>query len=264
MLENEPPLDLYPVDRDQFGELGDSDGEDTEDWRGHEVYLNVYDLSETTGYLNDWLLRPANLALLHCGVEVLGTEWFFAWGETEHSGVWWNEPREHQVHVYKESVFMGKSPMSEREIRMAVFRAKAAWPENSYHPIHKNCVTFAEELLSALGVPEPFPTWVRGAAEAGKLPALNRIANLGWEWAKWYCREEPPTAGTTVVGTVSASQGGGVSAVADSTPNAPATSASNVVAEPTLGDSHEPSRNGAPAAISSTSSQNCGSSCVPQ
>mmetsp|Transcript_155529 Transcript_155529/g.286655 ORF Transcript_155529/g.286655 Transcript_155529/m.286655 type:complete len:106 (+) Transcript_155529:2-319(+) len=64
------------------------------------------------------------------------------------------------------------------------------WPANQYHLVAKNCVTFAEEFLKDLQVPEPFPAWVRGAADAGKSPAIFAVADYGWSWFKWWCQRQ--------------------------------------------------------------------------
>merc|ERR1719447_1908742 len=101
-----------------------------------------------TSRLND-LLAPLRLGAFHCGVEVLGDEWFFAWGETDLSGVVWNEPRQHQVHIYRQTVNMGESELSEGEIHDVIRDAMDNWIANGYHPITRNCVTFAEELTNA-------------------------------------------------------------------------------------------------------------------
>mmetsp|Transcript_27960 Transcript_27960/g.64528 ORF Transcript_27960/g.64528 Transcript_27960/m.64528 type:complete len:300 (+) Transcript_27960:56-955(+) len=157
--------------------------------RGHEVWLHVYDLEPVTARLNE-SLKNYNLGAFHCGVEVLADEWFFAWGDSDQSGVVWNFPKGHQVHIYRESVFMGESPLNADAINEVLLDVMSAWPGNSYHPITRNCVTFAEELVLALKVPEAFPPWVRGAVDVGKNPALLPIANLGWRWVEWYCKRK--------------------------------------------------------------------------
>uniref|UniRef100_A0A7S0BCF3 PPPDE domain-containing protein n=1 Tax=Pyrodinium bahamense TaxID=73915 RepID=A0A7S0BCF3_9DINO len=153
----------------------------------HEVWLHVYDIDSVTARINDGFLRALNMGAFHCGVEVLGDEWFFAWGETEDTGITWNKPRLHQVHVYKESVYMGESTLSEVEIRRVLAAAMENWPGNSYHPLTRNCISFAEELVASLGAPESFPVWVRGAVDAGNSPLLFPIADWGWQWVKWWC-----------------------------------------------------------------------------
>lgn len=162
---------------------------------GHEVWLHVYDLGPVTGRLNEFVLRGANLGAFHCGVEVLENEWCFqgfhdAWDDPTLSGVIRNEPRLHPGYVYRESIFMGDCPFSEEDIDNVIDDMMDTWPANSYHLLTRNCVTFAEEFSAALNVPEPFPTWVRGAADAGKSPALFAIADYGWSWFKWWSKRQ--------------------------------------------------------------------------
>lgn len=157
--------------------------------RDHPVWLHIYDLDSVTARLNDSVLRSAGMGAFHCGVEVLCDEWFFAWGETSYSGVLCNEPKNHQVHVYKESISMGGSPLTEDEVKTVIGDAMDDWPANSYHPVTRSCVNFAEDLLQRLKVPEPFPVWVRGAPDTGKNPYLLPVVDFGWRWVKWYCSE---------------------------------------------------------------------------
>lgn len=159
--------------------------------RDHPVWLHIYDLDPVTARLNDAVLRSAGMGAFHCGVEVLCDEWFFAWGETDCSGVLCNEPKNHQVHVYKESLSMGDSPLTEDEVKTVIGEAMDDWPANTYHPVSRSCVNFAQDFLQRLKVPEPFPDWVRGAPDTGKNPMLLPIVDFGWRWVKWYCSEGP-------------------------------------------------------------------------
>lgn len=156
--------------------------------RRHRVWLNVYDIDAATTHLNEHLLK-LNLGAFHCGVEVLGDEWFFAWGESDYTGVMWTEPRSHRVHVYRESLCMGESGLSEQDIRNVLGDIMDEWLASSYHPITRNCVSFAEALVTALKVPEPFPPWVRGAMDAGKSPMVLPLGDCAWTWVRWYCSQ---------------------------------------------------------------------------
>lgn len=159
--------------------------------RGHEVLLHVYDLDSWTQRLNEMFLKGIALGAFHCGLEVLGDEWYFAFGETSDTGVVWSVPRKHPVHLYRETISMGESPLTENEIRSVIMDQMVKWPEDSYHPIMRNCATFAQCLAAELQAPEPFPDWVRGAADAGKSVVLFPIADYGWEWLKWWNKSPP-------------------------------------------------------------------------
>jgi hypothetical protein len=167
--------------------------------RNHQVWLHVYDLDAVIAKLNDYALRPAGLGAFHCGVEILGSEWFFAWGDGEEAGsndqgVIRIEPKTHQVHIYKESIDMGLSPLTEEEVTAAINSSMVSWPASSYHIVNRNCVHFAEDLLRRLKVPETFPVWVRGAADAGQSSLLKPMANWGWRWMQQYYTDQPRRA----------------------------------------------------------------------
>merc|ERR1712137_974432 len=161
---------------------------------GFEVRLHVYDLDSMTANLNDMFVHGGvNLGAFHCGVELLGNEWYYACGDMTGSGVRCNEEtRKHPVHVYRETVEMGMSPLAERDIQRKIIAAIDSWFACDYHPITRNCVHFAEELLGTVEVPEPFPKWVRGAADAGKSSLIFPIADAAWKWLKWWKVLPPP------------------------------------------------------------------------
>jgi len=165
----------------------------------HEVWLHVYDLGPVTGRLNEFVLRGANLGAFHCGIEVLGDEWSFqgfhdAWDDPTLSGVVRNEPRLHPAYIYRESLFMGVSPLDKHSIDYVLDSMMEEWPANMYHIVSRNCVTFAEEFAKALQAPEEFPPWVRGAMDACKQPTIKAIADYGWsvfkEWSRRQAEQE--------------------------------------------------------------------------
>lgn len=163
--------------------------------RRHVVWLHVYDLDAITARLNELFLKSLNIGAFHCGVEVLGYEWFASYGLSSNSGVVRHGPKGHAVHIYRESVYMGESPLSVDEIEAALCDAMDNWPQNSYHPVSRNCLTFAEELTAALKVPEPFPAWIRGISDVAKSKVVFPVADATWEWIKWY--HSRPSSETT-------------------------------------------------------------------
>merc|ERR1719454_1162903 len=76
--------------------------------------------------------------------------------------------------------------MTEDEIDAIIDDFYDLWPANTYHIVSRNCVTFAEEFAMALQVPEEFPAWAKGAAEAGKTAGLFHVADYGWSLFKWW------------------------------------------------------------------------------
>eukprot|EP00931_Biecheleriopsis_adriatica_P120606 TRINITY_DN95732_c0_g1_i1.p1 TRINITY_DN95732_c0_g1~~TRINITY_DN95732_c0_g1_i1.p1 ORF type:complete len:246 (-),score=30.93 TRINITY_DN95732_c0_g1_i1:64-801(-) len=154
--------------------------------RCHKVWVHVYDIDTVTAKMNRAMLRDWGVGAFHAGVEVLGDEWFFHFGNHSDSGVVWMEPRGHQVHIYSESVCLGESALSEDEIREVIADFMEMWPANTYHPVKRNCIDFAEALIEALQCPQAFPAWIRGLPDAAKSPAILPIADYTWDWVKWW------------------------------------------------------------------------------
>eukprot|EP00913_Durusdinium_trenchii_P003976 g3682.t2 len=136
----------------------------------HRIWLHIYDLDTVMARLNQTLLRQMGLGAFHVGVEVLGDEWYFRWADTPDSGVVWMRPQAHQVHIYTESVDLGFSKLNESQIRSVLGEMVDQWPANSYHPVKRNCLHFAQAFVVALQCPEPFPEWVLGLPDAIQTP----------------------------------------------------------------------------------------------
>merc|ERR1711959_710812 len=86
----------------------------------------------------------------HVGVEVCGVELAYqalqgdSSPESDKTGVWAHEPKMNPSHVYRESVFLGKSPKAFTEIQDLVNSMSRSWLARSYHYVNNNCVDFAE------------------------------------------------------------------------------------------------------------------------
>jgi len=137
---------------------------------GFDVWLHIYDLGPLSKWMiNSWSSKQSGLGMFHCGVEVLGVEWSFQAMldcETEEmTGVMCHTPKSHPRHVYRESVWLGDSPLCANEICKLLARLERDWPAMSYHFLRHNCTDFAEALSSALNVPTPYPSWTHGIAK---------------------------------------------------------------------------------------------------
>jgi len=137
---------------------------------GFPVWLHVYDL----GVLSKWMLNTwaklGNNGAFHCGIEVINVEWCFqaltnCEDDDARTGVACHRAREHPRHMYRESVWLGKTPLSASEIRQLLLELEKSWLASSYHFVQRNCVDFAENLHRQLRVPQPFPPWVRGCSK---------------------------------------------------------------------------------------------------
>lgn len=135
------------------------------------VLLNVYDLASATTIANAMLCNVLvkGFGAFHAAVEVYGEEWSFFRRVRESScGICRSRhPRQHPVHVFRQSICMGTTKLSQKEVwRLIVDQIAPEWPSRRYDIVHSNCISFCDELLRALGA-EPVPTWVRGLQDAG-------------------------------------------------------------------------------------------------
>jgi len=135
-----------------------------------DVLLHVYHLDPCTGYLNNAFFKSSDLGMYHCGIQVKADEWSFgfykdSWNDPSVSGVHCCRPKHMIGYEYQETVNLGPTPLSNRQVQQVLASVQDAWPACSYHIVHRNCVTFAEDIAGLLQVPEPFPTWTKGALD---------------------------------------------------------------------------------------------------
>jgi len=136
------------------------------------VWLNVYDLSRAAGYvLNNKLSNFFGLGAFHCGIEVLGAEWSFqapaerGADNDDRTGLMCHHAKVHPVHIYKESLFLGDSPLRVSDIWGSLLQLERQWLANSYHAVTNNCTDFAAAFAAELRVKETVPSWVHGIAK---------------------------------------------------------------------------------------------------
>eukprot|EP01052_Picozoa_sp_SAG31_P038429 SAG31_NODE_5133_length_2722_cov_11.441860_2_plen_191_part_00 len=81
------------------------------------------------------------------------------------AGLFWNEPAKCTMHRYKESIKLGETPLSPKEVEQAIEDLKPRWMGHSYSLVEKNCCHCAHALAAALRVPPP-PSFLNRAAES--------------------------------------------------------------------------------------------------
>merc|ERR1719215_2320974 len=108
---------------------------------------------------------------LHVGVEVFGREWSFGGGEGPGSGVICEVPKSNNKHVFRESVDLGSTVLTDGEVALIIGEFVEAWQPKDYHWLHKNCLAFANAFCLRLGV-GTIPSWIdrfaRGAGAVDK------------------------------------------------------------------------------------------------
>jgi len=126
-----------------------------------KVFLNVYDLHEANSYG-----YPFGVGVFHSGVEIAGREYSFGGHEFSYTGVFDIEPTSAYGAKFRESICLGDSSLPLKEIERIIEELSLDYPGNSYHPLTKNCNTFANDLCLKV-VKKGIPGYV------------NRLANLG-------------------------------------------------------------------------------------
>jgi len=157
-----------------------------------QVWLHIYDTDTYTGWMNNRLLKDINLGVFHCGVEIYTDEWSFHSAETYRPGqltgiVTCRPKRMAGSYVYRESISMGVTPLSLSAVDAIIEDLRPVWPASSYHPIRRNCVTFAETFLERLQVNEEFPEWVKRLnVVSTTFPALGAVMDASWSLMHWW------------------------------------------------------------------------------
>lgn len=159
----------------------------------NDVWLHVYNMDSCTAYLNRMGLRKIGLGLFHVGVEVLGTEWSFqyyadGWEEDDLCGVMDCVPRQMEgSYIYRESVYMGRTPLDMKQVQDIIEEMKDRWPANGYHLTKRNCITFAQEFVISLRLEcSRLPNWLVGLVKLGSCCGIGSIVDCAWSCAKWY------------------------------------------------------------------------------
>merc|ERR1711933_28823 len=104
--------------------------------------------------------------IFHCGVEVYGEEWFYSCTADvdSGSGIYCCEPRKCNDYRYEESVYVGSTGCSHRNVRMVIEFLTRKWPASEYSIFTRNCCHFSDTLCKLLGV-KGVPSYLTSLAE---------------------------------------------------------------------------------------------------
>lgn len=120
------------------------------------VLLNIYDLNEKWLIANNIFHEDLEFGgAFHAGVEVYGREWSFG-----NTGVFFNRPKCHDVHVYRQTIVIGCTNYGPEEVE-AILEDEMfpSWAGRSYDLFSRNCCTFARALCKRL-TGNVIPEWV--------------------------------------------------------------------------------------------------------
>ncbi|CAJ1438183.1 unnamed protein product, partial [Effrenium voratum] len=119
------------------------------------VILHIYHVGDSAGMgLFNQALRPFGMGAFHCGVEVHGEEWSFRDVMPGHQdkAIFGCEPRRCRGHRYQESLELGFTYLSKKEVRQLLQLMLARWPGAKYNVLSNNCCHFCDEFCRLLGV----------------------------------------------------------------------------------------------------------------
>ncbi|GFR48623.1 hypothetical protein Agub_g10537 [Astrephomene gubernaculifera] len=137
------------------------------------VTLNVYDLAPH----NNWTYW-CGVGIFHSGVEVYGVEYAYGGHDYDYSGVFATNPRDAPGQViFRESIPMGETELSQQEIHHLVQRMGNEYKGNNYHLLQRNCNHFANDLCTQL-VGKEAPSWVNRLA--GIAVVLHCLIPTAW------------------------------------------------------------------------------------
>lgn len=142
------------------------------------VWLNIYDIT----FYNDFLLPILGIGVFHSSLEVYGTE--FGFGRAASGpGLFAIEPQSYPGHVYRESICLGETKLSESEVWGLHLRHNRIWRGDFYRILDCNCNDYSYEfgrLLVSAPNAEVANRWVGemekkffADAPQGRHPALS-------------------------------------------------------------------------------------------
>ncbi|KAK9697787.1 hypothetical protein RND81_08G061400 [Saponaria officinalis] len=128
-----------------------------------QVMLNVYDLTPLNQYTY-WF----GFGIFHSGIEVHGMEYGFGAHDFAASGVFEVEPKSCPGFIYRSSISLGRTSMSQSEFQTFIEGVASDYHGDTYHLITKNCNHFTDDMANRL-TGKRIPGWVNRLAKAGSV-----------------------------------------------------------------------------------------------
>lgn len=144
---------------------------------GEPVFINVYDLFENKTHkkTNNGMKTIGMGGLYHAAVELFGVEYSFGYKQYG-NGIYAWHPKENDAHSYRETIPVGYTTLTHKEVKKILKEMSPAWEGPSYDLLSRNCCTFCQVFLPLLGTSvEPFPGWINRTARAGALCQTTAI-----------------------------------------------------------------------------------------
>lgn len=106
------------------------------------------------------------LGFYHTGIQIGTVEYTFGYHPGSHTGVVEVTPKDNHPD-YRQSIVLGTTTSTMRDITKVVDSIRDKFPGNSYHLLRKNCNTFTNCLCEAI-LHKPIPGFVNRMANIGK------------------------------------------------------------------------------------------------
>lgn len=135
------------------------------------VCLNIYDLNTDWLRANELLSDVIGIGgAFHAGVEVYGRE--YVYGST---GITIQCPKTHDLHVYRQSVVMGRTRYSAAQVTEKIeVDMRERWRGEDYEILAHNCCSFSRALCILL-VNQQIPPWVDRLAQLATAHGLDSL-----------------------------------------------------------------------------------------
>lgn len=142
------------------------------------VIVHVYDVGGSKRITRaNRMFKALGTGMYHAAVEIYGPEWSFD-GTDEGTGVYGIPPKTHECHRYRESVEMGDTKLSKKQVAEVIRKLKLEWQGEKYDVLRFNCCHFCDALCKELDV-GPLPRWILNMAGAGA-----KVADVSHKAAK--------------------------------------------------------------------------------
>ncbi|KAF2074055.1 hypothetical protein CYY_004624 [Polysphondylium violaceum] len=142
----------------------------------NQININVYDLHPINN-----IMYQFGLGAFHSGVEIFGVEYSFGGHEFSFSGVFEIEPKTANGVTFRETICIGETPYSYKQVQNIVDKISEEYSGLSYHPLQKNCNSFSQELVKRLlgaNNTTPFPAYINRLAHFGNFLSCLLPSNL--------------------------------------------------------------------------------------
>lgn len=118
-----------------------------------EVFMHIYEIGQLPSGVNRWLESMGLAGAWHVGIEVFGREYSYGVEEDLETGISIQiRPKGHPIHRYRRSMSLGFTPLAQYSVKKLMKELDREWLSSEYHPLRRNCISFAEELCKRLGV----------------------------------------------------------------------------------------------------------------